>query len=329
MKSENQPNQNTALGWTIRLASIPAVLGAIVAMALIDEEYGLFATPALGLAALIATIGIGTGIWRYGSRHLQPSASELLATDPRPPVLYLRSFSNETTVGDEELAISRALEELGPFVAIGRPGERLPQLGAARMYLTDDSWQGEVQSLMARARFVIVAAGDTPGLGWEISQCAKIDDPRKLIFLVPNDEQSYSGFRKIAAANGLRLPNFPAKEHRKFATSRLAAMLIYDANWQAKWVKLPKAQSRDINLHSSENRGGRAWAAMQIIAKRQGIDLPSPPINPVSIYLRFILWFAVLPGILLLVVWVGAIALGYFDIDCTSPNIRDCINTSP
>ena len=35
----------------------------------------------------------------------------------------------------------------GPFLAIGEPNEGLPQLGAARAYLSDDKWQEQVRAL--------------------------------------------------------------------------------------------------------------------------------------------------------------------------------------
>lgn len=324
-----QPKQNKWLGRAIQLAAIPAVLILIGIIAALDEEYDIFYSPAAGFAALLAVVGMGTGIWRYGARHLQPGAEELLVADGRPPILYLRSFAGEKTVGDEELAIARAFEDVGPFVAIGQPGEKLPRLGAARMYLTDDSWQGRVRELMARARFVIVVAGDTPGLGWELSQCAQLDDPRKLVILIPSDRRGYDRFREIAKGSGLRLPDYPRKEHRKYATSRLAALLIYDPGWRAKYVRLPKAAVRDINVHGTENRGGRAWAAMQTVARRQGIELPSPPINPVAVYRRIILFVGVIPSLLLLAVVAAAIGFGYFDPSCTSSEIGDCINWDP
>ncbi|QLC25040.1 hypothetical protein HFP57_08375 [Parasphingopyxis algicola] len=287
-----QPKQNKWLGRTIQLAAIPAVLIFIGVIAALDDEYDIFFSQAAGVAALLAIVGMGAGIWRYGARHLQPGAEELLAADGRPPILYLRSFAGEKTVGDEELAIARAFEDVGPFVAI-------------------------------------VVAGDTPGLGWELGQCAQIDDPRKLVILIPNDERGYDRFREIAKGSGLRLPDYPRKEHRRYATSRLAALLIYDPGWKAKYVRLPKAAVRDINVDGAENRGGRAWAAMQTVARRQGIELPPPPINPVAVYRRIVLYIVVIPGLLFLAIFAAAIGFGYFDPNCTSPEIGDCINWGP
>lgn len=43
-----------------------------------------------------------------------------------------------------EEAVGIQLERLGPYVAIGMPSERLPQLGARRVYFSDEEWQSAV-----------------------------------------------------------------------------------------------------------------------------------------------------------------------------------------
>jgi hypothetical protein len=51
------------------------------------------------------------------------------------------------------------MSKIGPFVAIGRPGERLPQLGAIRLYVADPEWQEMVTRLMSEAALVVLRAG--------------------------------------------------------------------------------------------------------------------------------------------------------------------------
>ena len=128
-------------------------------------------------------------LWSFSRRHLAPSADEAQRADPRPPILYLRSFvDDETAVVDDggfklwgrflsllgvpnpEQEMAIVLKQAGPVVAIGRPGEKLPQLGAARLYVSNDRWQAEVLDLMSRARLVVIRIGATPGVRWEIDQ---------------------------------------------------------------------------------------------------------------------------------------------------------------
>ena len=49
-----------------------------------------------------------------------------------------------------EERLARTLRKVGPFVAVGDPTERLPLLGAARMYAADEEWQETVDELTAR-----------------------------------------------------------------------------------------------------------------------------------------------------------------------------------
>ena len=49
---------------------------------------------------------------------------------------------------EEELA--GILRCFGPFVAIGRPGEEVSEIGAARMYVEDDDWEVVVSDLLNR-----------------------------------------------------------------------------------------------------------------------------------------------------------------------------------
>ena len=103
--------------------------------------------------------------------------------DVRAPVVYLRSFQVDKRLSRRPLAIGRvissrteeeqlveALRESGPVVAIGRPGERLPRLGAQRMYVEDAEWQQQILSWFTRAALVVihVPAKPTEGLTWEL-----------------------------------------------------------------------------------------------------------------------------------------------------------------
>jgi hypothetical protein len=137
-----------------------------------------------------------------GRRLTAPMATEILKRDLRRPVLYLRAFrddlirsirtpsSERYLFGDlsveEELALK--MRGVGPFVAIGKPGERLPQLGAARMYVPDSQWQSCVRDLMEKSQLVILRIGSavTPGLVWEFTEAIKsVPTERLILFFYP------------------------------------------------------------------------------------------------------------------------------------------------
>jgi len=106
-------------------------------------------------------------------------------------VLFIRSFSDETgEVGSAvsrekvEFAIRRGLLDYGPFVAIGNPKDRLTPIGATRMYVSDASWQSSLVALVDRVDTIVMIAGDTPGLEWELALIKTWRLWSKLIILI-------------------------------------------------------------------------------------------------------------------------------------------------
>ncbi|MBM7500893.1 hypothetical protein JOD52_001733 [Brachybacterium muris] len=147
---------------------------------------------------------------------------------PESAILYLRSFDDDTAriysplsgtrwyepllphrVRFEELLEGWTYGEATQLVAIGRPGEPIPSLGAHRSYWTDDSWQEAVRRTAVRCRAVILVAGTSEGLGWEISQLSQMGMLGKTLLVLPPDtpERSALRYRTIASATGR--PNDP------------------------------------------------------------------------------------------------------------------------
>ena len=67
------------------------------------------------------------------------------------------------------------------MIAIGKPGERFPELGAARFYVTNEQWQQKIADAAAAARYVVLTTGITEGLRWEIGHLVRNLPPEKLI----------------------------------------------------------------------------------------------------------------------------------------------------
>src|SRR5262249_49351572 len=136
---------------------------------------------------------------RRAKRLAALSAKQLSAHDQRAPVLYLRSFQDEglwQTAGMSwEEQFARPLQDAGPVIAIGRPGEKLPWLGAARWQVENEKWQAEVQGLLPRAGLVVLRVGESAGLWWEIEQALQLVRPERLLFLVSADDPAYQAFR--------------------------------------------------------------------------------------------------------------------------------------
>jgi hypothetical protein len=168
-----------------------------------------------GLAVLcVLVVVLGWNAARRGRRHLQASADELRASDPRPPVLYLRSFEADDVMaaskglGDSaEEALVAALTVIGPVVALGEPGEKLPPLGAARAYTANDRWQLHISDWAAEASQVVLLAGHTASFWWEVRHLAAVRALNKAVFLLPGGN-AYATFRDrfMREVPGVNLP---------------------------------------------------------------------------------------------------------------------------
>ena len=148
---------------------------------------------------------LGGALFRVARALGRADTRRLLAVDHRPPVLYLRSFDDDTlplaTIASArrpffellsfrgrdpfEESVAWELATYGPVVAVGRPGRSLASLGAAREHLSDDTWKAQVAGRMHDARAIALAAGETPGLHWEVAQVVAAGHLAKTVFILP------------------------------------------------------------------------------------------------------------------------------------------------
>jgi hypothetical protein len=135
------------------------------------------------------------------------SAEQALADDQRPPVLFLRAFDDDqvSLATAQVPAYARAidpgmeqrnLEEVlqvclgfGPIVAIGRPQDDAPPLGAARRYVRGDRWRDSILALMDAAAHVVVGVSESHGVVWEIGKLAERGHLEKCVFVIPPEQR--------------------------------------------------------------------------------------------------------------------------------------------
>ncbi len=167
------------------------------------------------LAAFLVSARVGFQLLRSGWKYDVVSAEQLLARDPRPPVVYLRSFEADSELVlrpagfwnrvatvffdymvtfSPEQELAEILNRVGPVIAIGKPGEPLPELGAARLYVGDADWKAKVTDMIARSRLVIIRAGSTPNLQWEIEQTMTRVPRRQILFVSLGDAKKTAPF---------------------------------------------------------------------------------------------------------------------------------------
>lgn len=154
----------------------------------------------------VASIVLGHVAFHYGKRLAagypwQPDQP----ADPRPPVLFLRTFTDDQMQFErsrwnpvrrwfdlwsfrrnaDELLVDE-VNQYGPVVAVGLPGEEVAPFGAQRYYVDqDEDWQQLIRRTARQARAVVVAGGDTPGLVWEYRLLAKERLLHKTLLLLP------------------------------------------------------------------------------------------------------------------------------------------------
>lgn len=180
------------------VADIPL---AIPFLAFLDATRG---APELFLFLIVLpAVLLAFGADRLARRFLSLSARDVVAHDPRPFFLYLRSFDEDRLklrvslgrTGILELlaplrrrrfeeVLVRALSAHGPVIAISPPGQRLPALGAARTSVDHDQWQGQVEDWARQARAVVLSG--TPdsireGFRWEIDMVADSTGHRRIV----------------------------------------------------------------------------------------------------------------------------------------------------
>src|SRR5262249_19578153 len=123
--------------------------------------------------------------------------------DPRPPILFLRSFRDdrvrarrrERTIASTLLspggrprsideALLDAASPYGPVVAIGNPEETTIPYGAARQSVSNEEWQMAITLLAREARCIVVAIDETEGVRWEEDMILREGLTHKAIVLV-------------------------------------------------------------------------------------------------------------------------------------------------
>lgn len=208
------------------------------------------------VAAPLAGVFLIAGFYvsRAARQLAAQAALEALEQDPRAPVLYLRTFESESQTSKglpgslplldegivtEEEQLAKVVSEIGPFIAIGRPGERLPTLGAVRLYAGNEEWRGQVIELLAIAALVIIRVGGTENLLWEVRQALQHTPPDRLILLAPKLENEYRKFCEIASRifpSGL--PDYPATQKGPLAEGSVRGLIRFDEKWRPSFEEL-------------------------------------------------------------------------------------------
>ena len=191
----------------------------IVVMVSCFALLALFDGQIFGAVILGITIG-SVYLYRRSQRKTLLTTPEEIEMDERAPVIYLRSFRQEEfddslkgkirdvfrgepipgvanpTREQEQHNLAKYLNQIGPFIAIGRPGEALPFPGAKKVYVGDEEWQDVVSQWIEKSIAVVLEPeGSGEGLSWEINSVVANVDPKRVLIILPRVAGDYKSIR--------------------------------------------------------------------------------------------------------------------------------------
>jgi hypothetical protein len=257
-RSDTKPSQQSPALWTaagigFMVAALPVSLAIYSGFVLLAERFWPDSVAMSSLAwAIFLSLGspmlvVGARLLNRARRIREARLMREGSGDTRSPVLYLRAFSddekqaevpeianiNPLAVSTREENFVEALQGIGPVNAIGRPGETLPPLGARRIYVDDEAWQGKVIELMANASLVVLMLGKGDGLWWEIEQALRRVPPERLLFF--GEAGDFPTFLKRAKS---RLPSpVTMPKLRRLSLAPREYLLSFDSQGRAQFVR--------------------------------------------------------------------------------------------
>ncbi len=256
-----------------------------------------------------ATAFLGAFLIASGKRLQAKARASEASLDSRKPILYLRPFSQDEGVyprwlsafgnygvaEGQEQTLARIMSQVGPFLAIGRPGEKLPPLGAIRKYVNEEEWQQIVGEVVRDAALVILRIGSSQGLVWEFRHVCGAIETKKLVLYHPilsfwpwrirKWEDDYAAFRsKVQGELPFRLP-------RELGACEI---VTFTDGWEGR---CHQAQAKGLWGYLRGGLGGS-----HLMHLREGlrpafdaldIPLPTVPLNSIE-YAVLVLWVLVL-----------------------------------
>jgi hypothetical protein len=235
-------------GWLILLG-----FGAMILIAAVSGySRGLATTIASGIFFIAVAV---TACFRFHRQSRSPSLVDKLSGDKRGPVLLLRSFDDakrparlSRSMGKkirnysylenrffgytfDEIITDKIDKEIGPVVALGDPGDYLPALGSAKLYIPDSNdgnvWWDAAKELIDKAQLIIVIESAGENVQRELDYIRNNIASGKVIFVTyPKifkiTEGLWSNFRKLCEKVNITLPEIHVGEGK---------LLTFDNEW--------------------------------------------------------------------------------------------------
>ena len=156
------------------------------------------------------------------------SANELIASDARKPVLFLRAFADDQvelpaaslgflgtllSLGRHRKTFDELLVEegtlYGPVVALGNPKDKVPPYGVARGYFQNAEWKKAVSDLARDSALIVLCIDDTESVWWEVEHIFQNGYADKTLFVLPPKHRSVAQDKSLLPRLVQQLPSVP------------------------------------------------------------------------------------------------------------------------
>lgn len=220
----------------------------------LNEEFYIVVDRSIAMMAWI--IGMGYLVFLHRRTKVK-SVEEVLESDKRHPVLFLRSFESENKRTHytkfhfsfknlfvtnfrnlngytfDEFLSAEISKRIGPFIALGKPGDYLPMTGAARSYVHDENWQVVIREYCQKASLIIFLESITEGAKWELLHIRENINPEKLVVVTfpkhfKRDCLLWENFNKVLNHVNIQVP---------LEDPGCGAVIRFNSDWKATIVK--------------------------------------------------------------------------------------------
>lgn len=241
-----------------RVVTFALIILLVVISAYLGLKYGYGHD--LDLLKLVGAYAIVSGFRELKGNVQNSTLSDYLAKHPVFSV-YLRAFdadyysSSPGSKAFEDVFTTRLKKKGVNVCAVGMTREVDAPYGAARVYLSDETWQQGVKELLNRAEFIFILVSDRESCIWEIRQCLPILN--KVCFVV-NDIERYDHVRG-QLEDIVPLPNLyvsqeeQTKKKKKKTMKNPSLAIVFDDNGTP--TVLPVDESLDTFTRSLFSMG--------------------------------------------------------------------------
>lgn len=173
-------------------------------------------------------LALGRWATKLSRKLMLRSLEDAQAFDPRSPIMFLRSFSDDqvelkpqrgffkqwfldetSRIVSLDHLILKEGTEIGPTVALGNPDDPVPPYGVARGYFEHSTWKEAVSKHCYQAKGIVLVMDTTAGIEWEVEHLFDKNHMHKTLVLLKQDDWgTIEGHNLLAKVIGKSLPDF-------------------------------------------------------------------------------------------------------------------------